>query len=76
MLIQAARKYCSKSSIDVVPYFVNKRLQKSEKIFWFLVILISCIFGGFVIFNIAMRVTEAQIVKETSDYAVSVTKVR
>jgi hypothetical protein len=67
--------YFQESSIHGFPYVVNRELQIVERVLWAIVLLVSFIGCGFLIYEIGMKMKEDAMVTYTSDTAIAVVDV-
>jgi hypothetical protein len=64
--------YFTESTIHGFPYIVHRNLHTPEKILWVVVVSISFICCGLLIFKIGLKYQEDAMVTYTSDTAFSV----
>lgn len=74
-MLRHVKVYCRESSIHGFPYLVNKEIGMVEKIFWGLMVVMSFISCGALIYKIGVKVKEDAVVTYTSDSAIDITDV-
>jgi uncharacterized membrane protein len=66
------RVYFQESSIHGFPYIVNRDLHFVEKVLWVVVLVISFVCCGLLIYEIGVKVQEDAMVTYTSDTAIDI----
>jgi hypothetical protein len=66
------KTYFTESSIHGLPYIVNHNRYIAEKILWVVVVAVSFICCGLLIFQIGMKYHEDAMVTYSSDTAISI----
>jgi hypothetical protein len=71
-MLRQTKIYFRESSVHGLPYLVNPQIHWIEKIFWTLMLIVSGICCGALIFKIGVKVQEDSMVTYTSDTAIDV----
>lgn len=68
--------YCKESSIHGIPQLADEKSHWSEKIFWFLIVIVSIICCGYLIAQIGEKLSEGSLITFISDTSVNCEDVR